>query len=87
MMLNDIGKTIVLTTFSIGIRHYIDKVIPNNKIHYNSIETLLSRVFGKPKESADIKQDTEITIKFANGDYPTDSTRGAEKSITEQGEV
>jgi hypothetical protein len=41
MMLNDIGKTIVLTTFSIGIRHYIDKVIPNNKIHYNSIETLL----------------------------------------------
>ena len=41
MMLNDIGKTIMLTTFSIGIRHYIDKVIPNNKIHYNSIETLL----------------------------------------------
>ena len=41
VMLNDIGKTIILTTFSIGIRHYIDKVIPNNKIHYNSIETLL----------------------------------------------
>lgn len=41
MMLNNIGKTMVLTTFSIGIRHYIDKIIPNNKIYYNSIEGLL----------------------------------------------
>ena len=63
----------------------MNKSLKNGSLY--SIETLLSRVFGKPKESADIKQDTEITIKFANGDYPTDSTRGAEKSITEQGEV
>jgi hypothetical protein len=48
-----------------------------------SIETLLSRVFGKPKETADVKQDTEITIKFANGDYFTDTTRSSEESITE----
>jgi hypothetical protein len=41
IMLNDIGKTMMFTTFSIGIRHYIDKVIPNNKIYYNSIESLL----------------------------------------------
>jgi hypothetical protein len=46
-----------------------------------SIETLLSRVFGKPKETADVKQDTEITIKFANGDYFTDSSRSTEESI------
>lgn len=44
-----------------------------------SIETLLSRVFGKPKETADVKQDTEITIKFANGDYFTDSSRSTEE--------
>lgn len=49
-----------------------------------SIETLLSRVFGKPKETADIKQDTEITIKFANGDYFTESTRSTEESSKEQ---
>jgi hypothetical protein len=39
-MLNDANKIIIMTTFSIGIRHYLDKVIPNNKIHYNSIQKL-----------------------------------------------
>jgi len=48
-----------------------------------SIETLLSRVFGKPNETSEVKQDTEITIKFANGDYFTDSSRSPEESITE----
>jgi hypothetical protein len=48
-----------------------------------SIETLLSRVFGKPKETADVKQDTEITIKFANGDYFTDTSRSTEESSRE----
>lgn len=47
-----------------------------------SIETLLSRVFGKPKETADVKQDTEITIKFANGDYFTNASSSTEESIT-----
>lgn len=45
-----------------------------------SIETLLSRVFGKPKETADVKQDTEITIKFANGNYFTNSASSSEES-------
>lgn len=45
-----------------------------------SIETLLSRVFGKPKETADVKQDTEITIKFANGNYFTNSSSSSEES-------
>jgi len=40
IMLNNAGKVIMLTTFSIGIKHYLDKIIPNNKIHYNSIEKL-----------------------------------------------
>jgi hypothetical protein len=44
-----------------------------------SIETLLSRVFGKPKETADVKQDTEITIKFANGNYFTNSASSSEE--------
>jgi hypothetical protein len=44
-----------------------------------SIETLLSRVFGKPKETADVKQDTEITIKFANGNYFTNSASSPEE--------
>jgi Family of unknown function (DUF5681) len=48
-----------------------------------SIETLLSRVFGKPKETADIKQDTEITIKFANGDYFTDTTPSSREGTQE----
>jgi len=48
-----------------------------------SIETLLSRVFGKPKETADIKQDTEITIKFANGDYFTDSSSSSREGTQE----
>ena len=52
-----------------------------------SIETLLSRVFGKPKETSDVKQDTEITIRFANGDYFTESTQGTRESSQEQGEV
>jgi hypothetical protein len=48
-----------------------------------SIETLLSRVFGKPKETSDVKQDTEITIKFANGNYFTDSSSSTEESSSE----
>lgn len=48
-----------------------------------SIETLLSRVFGKPKETSDVKQDTEITIKFANGNYFTDSASSTEESSSE----
>lgn len=59
----------------------MNKSLKNGSLY--SIETLLSRVFGKPKESADIKQDTEITIKFANGDYPTESARITKESITE----
>lgn len=46
-----------------------------------SIETLLSRVFGKPKETADVKQDTEITIKFANGNYFTNSASSSEEGF------
>lgn len=52
-----------------------------------SIETLLSRVFGKPKETSDVKQDTEITIKFANGDYFTESAQSTREGTQEQGEV
>jgi len=48
-----------------------------------SIETLLSRVFGKPKETSDVKQDTEITIKFANGDYFTESAQGTREGTAE----
>jgi hypothetical protein len=40
IMLNKTNKNIILTTFSIGIRFYLDKVIPNNKIHFNTIHTL-----------------------------------------------
>ena len=39
-MLNDVNKIIIMTTFSIGIRHYLDKIMPNNRIHYNSIQKL-----------------------------------------------
>lgn len=39
-MLNDANKIIIMTTFSIGIRYYLDKIMPNNKIHYNSIQKL-----------------------------------------------
>lgn len=35
-ILNDNNKTIIITSFSIGIRHYINNIIPNNKIHFNS---------------------------------------------------
>ena len=68
MMLNDIGKTIVLTTFSIGIRYYLDKVIPNNKIHYNSIETLLYHHL-QPYDSllnkeVDFSQKRKYLLKF-----------------------
>jgi len=48
-----------------------------------SIETLLSRVFGKPKETSDIKQDTEITIRFANGDYFTESASSTREGTAE----
>jgi hypothetical protein len=48
-----------------------------------SIETLLSRVFGKPNETSEVKQDTEITIKFANGNYFTDSASSTEEGSSE----
>lgn len=39
-MLNDSNKIIIITSFTIGIRHYLDKIMPNNRIHYNSIQKL-----------------------------------------------
>lgn len=40
IMLNEANKNIIITTFSIGIRFYLDKVIPNNKIYFNTIQTI-----------------------------------------------
>ena len=68
IMLNHAGKSIILTTFSIGIRYYIDKVIPNNKIHYNTIQKLLCSQL-QPyssliKKSIDFSNKREYLLKF-----------------------
>jgi len=67
-MLNNAGKTIILTTFSIGIRYYLDKVIPNNKIYYNSIEKLfcnhLQPYSSLLKKSMDFSNKRKYLLKF-----------------------
>jgi hypothetical protein len=68
IMLNNADKTIILTTFSIGIRYYLDKVIPNNKIHYNSIEKLfcnhLQPYSSLLKKSMDFSNKRKYLLKF-----------------------
>lgn len=39
--LHDLGKLVIFQTFSTGIKHFLDKKIPNNKIIVNNIENLL----------------------------------------------
>lgn len=44
-----------------------------------SLETLLTRVYGKPKENADVK--TEMTIRLIDDDdTPTEATRSTDTS-------
>lgn len=46
-MLNDSNKIIIITTFSIGIRFYINNIIPNNRIYFQSVEKLLHEHLGR----------------------------------------
>jgi hypothetical protein len=68
IMLNDVGKDIILTTFSIGIKYYLDKIIPNNKIHYNSIQKLLCNHLQPDssliKKSMDFSNKRKYLLKF-----------------------
>ena len=51
-----------------------------------SIETLLTRVYGKPKENADVK--SEITIRLIDDDdTTTEATQGADTSTEPSEEV
>lgn len=45
--LHDLGKLIIFHTFSTGIKHFLDKKIPNNKIIVNNVENLLYWNFQK----------------------------------------
>jgi len=42
-LLVDNNKIIIMTTFTIGIKNYIDTLFPNNKIYFNTLESLLGR--------------------------------------------
>lgn len=51
-LINDSGKFIILETFTVGIKHYLNKKIPNNNILLMNIDDLLSTHIERHFESA-----------------------------------
>jgi hypothetical protein len=62
-------KSIQDDTLATALERTISKAIINsmNKGSLYSIETLLTRVYGKPKEQMDIKSDNKIEVIFVDG--------------------
>ena len=52
-LLVDNKKIIIMSTFTIGLKNYINKILPNNFVYFNSIENLIG------KNSTDILFDTD----------------------------
>ena len=74
------NATVLEKTIAAAIRKSIEK----GSLY--SIETLLTRVYGKPKENADVK--SEITIRLIDDDdTTTEATQGADTSTEPSEEV
>jgi len=64
--LNKAGKIIFITTFTIGIKQYVDKMIPNNNIFFDTIKNKLNS-FITDKDfhiNLNIEKKREYLIKF-----------------------
>ena len=53
------------TILELTIAKAMLKSLQNGSLY--SMETLLTRVYGKPKETSEVKQDSKIEVVFVNG--------------------
>lgn len=68
-LLNDNNKIVIVDTFSIGLKHYINQIIPNNKILFTPIQKILLdnlNVFDKNiiDENPDFSKKRKHLLKF-----------------------
>ena len=63
--LNDVYKNPKATVLEKTIAGAMNKSLQKGSLY--SLDTLLTRVYGKPKEQMDIQQDTRIEVVFVEG--------------------
>ena len=63
--LNDVYKNPKATVLEKTIANAMNKSLQKGSLY--SLDTLLTRVYGKPKEQMDIQQDTRIEVVFVEG--------------------
>ena len=63
--LNDVYKNPMATVLEKTIANAMNKSLQKGSLY--SLDTLLTRVYGKPKEQMDIQQDTRIEVVFVEG--------------------
>ena len=63
--LSDVYKNPKATVLEKTIANAMNKSLQNGSLY--SLDTLLTRVYGKPKEQMDIQQDTRIEVVFVEG--------------------
>jgi hypothetical protein len=63
--LNEVFKNPKATVLEKTIANAMNKSLQKGSLY--SIDTLLTRVYGKPKEQYDIQQDTKIEVVFVEG--------------------
>ena len=63
--LNEVYKNPKATVLEKTIANAMNKSLQKGSLY--SIDTLLTRVYGKPKEQYDIQQDTKIEVVFVEG--------------------
>ena len=63
--LNEVYKNPKATVLEKTIANAMNKSLQKGSLY--SLDTLLSRVYGKPKEQMDIQQDTKIEVVFVEG--------------------
>ena len=63
--LSDVYKNPKATVLEKTIANAMNKSLQKGSLY--SLDTLLSRVYGKPKEQMDIQQDTKIEVVFVEG--------------------
>jgi NACalpha-BTF3-like transcription factor len=63
--LNEVFKNPKATVLEKTIANSMNKSLQKGSLY--SLDTLLTRVYGKPKEQYDIQQDTKIEVVFVEG--------------------
>ena len=63
--LSDVYKNPKATVLEKTIANAMNKSLQKGSLY--SLDTLLTRVYGKPKEQMDIQQDTKIEVVFVEG--------------------